>query len=151
VPDLTTQFAPLFQPAIDNADVAENGFERHQYTKLPDGSPVLTAVPGEQSTLNFWLQISDGSYHYITQAQAFVQDLFLHYATGAAIASNPAEAALGLNTLPAHLTTTDLLFAVHTMPDGLGTSLVNTFGEQAIVDYALHEAPDIVIVGTSPA
>lgn len=149
--DPFAQFGPLFHLAINNADVGANGLARPQWMQLPGGSPVLTAVPGDQSTLNFWLGGADGSYHYITQAQAFVQDLFLHYATGSAIAPSPAEAALGLDTLPTHLTTTDLMFAVHTMPYGLGTALVDTFTEQAIMDYALHEAPDIVVVGTQTA
>jgi hypothetical protein len=157
MPDTLAQFiqlAPLFQHFLTNALIGGPvGAGRPDWMQLPDGTNIQTATPGQQDTVTYWLEGWQGEWHYATQAQAFVQDLFAHYATGSALHLLPGagEQFLQLYTEPTHLTTSDLMFAVHTLPDGLGDALVNRFGEQAIVDYAMHEAPGIVVVGTAPA
>lgn len=146
------QLAPLFQHFVTNALIGGPlGAGRPDWMQLPDGTNIKTATPGQQDTVSYWLEGWQGEWHHATQAQAFVQDLFAHYATGSALHLAPSlgEQYLQLYTEPTHLSTADLLFAIHTLPDSLGDALVNTFGEQAIVDYALHEAPGIVIVGTA--
>lgn len=122
---------------------------------LPDGQDIAAAVPFHPETITHWIMEPDHAYHQITGEQAFAQNLWLHFAYGADISPQTPDAihALGFveSTLGNHFTITaqGLMNAIETMPTHLA-DILTQYTAQQIVDYAVYEAPDVVLVGQPP-
>lgn len=127
------------------------GMPRREFVHLPDGQDIPSAVPGEPWTVTHWLK-ADGTYHQITPEQDFAQNLWLHFAYGVDLTSHAPGAAAIIAADEAiygpHWTITAdaLLHAINTMPTNLA-SVLSQYTAQQIVDYAVYEAPNVVLVG----
>lgn len=128
------------------------GIPRPDTIALPDGQVIPTYIPFQPESITHWLKGSDGAYHQITAEQSFAQALWLHFAYGMElgapspeVAAMREQAAQQLGT-SYKITAEALLEAIATMPTNL-SDILQQYTAQEIVAYAVHEAPDIVIVG----
>jgi hypothetical protein len=121
--------------------------------KLPDGTSIATAIPGEPGTLTFWLPDSGGAYHEITRDQAFVQSIYLHFLYGAPVL-DPIETQ-SLHNLqldsPYHVTVDALRGAFLAMPTVMNLIAQDHFTADQVLAYVEAEAPGVVLVGMSAA
>jgi hypothetical protein len=114
---------------------------------LGNQTEVNTATPGDQGTVSYWMQGDGGQYHQVTQAQAFAQDLWLHFEFGKPIAYDgqiQAAHEQGLEVY-AGITHDALIAAAHNMQSVAEAG----FTDAEIWAYAQHEAPTVTIVGVA--
>ena len=124
--------------------------ERPAQVRLPNGQMVDSAIPNHPESVTYWLL--DGSqYQQISHDQAFVQNLWLHFAYDAPMpnpADDPIMISQGLVT-GYHLSTEALTAAVYSMPAVLAHIIEGNYSAQEVLDYAHSVAPEIVAVGVA--
>jgi hypothetical protein len=121
------------------------GLSPHATVALPDGQQVTPASPGHPETITYWLKGEDGQYHQGTHEQAFVQDLWLHFAYGAELIEQGSWPWLQAQGLMAPAITFDVMrAAIMERPDILGDIVSRGYSEAQVWAYAQSEAPNIV-------
>jgi hypothetical protein len=96
------------------------------FVHLPDGQVVPSTGAGPQT---YWLSVG-GVYTQVSEAQAFVQDLWLHYAYGKSMT----------DLYEGSVTAEEFQEALYSMPNNVDDQ-VSQFDAATIVGYAQQEAP----------
>lgn len=115
---------------------------------------VNTAIPQQQGTVTYWMQDTGGQYQPVSEAQAFTQDLWLHFSFDKPVVYEPVLASAARQGLTVYddITIDAMREAVLSMPHVLETITAGGYTEADVWAYTQHEAPWAVeVVGVPPA
>jgi hypothetical protein len=113
---------------------------------------VATAIPDQQSSVTYWMLGADDEYHQVSEAQAFAQDLWLHFAFGKPVVFGGILDAAALQGLTVYegITPEQLVEAIATLDQSWRAAIMASYTPDQIVAYAESAAPamiDLVGVG----